>query len=222
MKFKDKISIFCFLSIIFSSEISAKSLKLEQIADNNSNYLHDFETFVSKEIINIIIEIPKGTKEKWEVSKINGKLEKDFFMGKPRIIQFDPYPVNYGTIPKTVLPRNIGGDGDPLDVILIGSELIRGQVVEGKIIGLLKFLDYGEYDDKIVAVPLNKDFENINNVEDLINLEESYNLKSIINWFTKYKDENIVTYHGHSNKEQAIKQVLLSNKYYNRYGIKKR
>ena len=222
MKFKNKISIFCFLSIIFSSEISAKSLKFEQIADNNLNYLHDFETFVSKEIINIIIEIPKGTKEKWEVSKINGKLEKDFFMGKPRIIQFDPYPVNYGTIPKTVLPRNIGGDGDPLDVILIGSELIRGQVVEGKIIGLLKFLDFGEYDDKIVAVPLNKDFENINNVEDLINLEESYNLKSIINWFTKYKGENIVTYQGYSNKEQAIKQVLLSNKYYNRYGIKKR
>ena len=222
MKFKDKILIFFFLSIIFLTEVNAKSLKLEQIDNNNLNYLYDFETFVSKEIINIVIEIPKGTKEKWEVSKINGKLEKDFFMGKPRVIQFDPYPVNYGTIPKTVLPRNIGGDGDPLDVILIGGQLIRGQVVEGKIIVLIKFLDFGEYDDKIVAVPLNAEFENINNIEDLINVKEKYNLKSIINWFTEYKGENIVTYYGYSNKEQAIKKVLLSNKYFNRYGIKKR
>ena len=73
MKFKDKILIFFFLSIIFLTEVNAKSLKLEQIDNNNLNYLYDFETFVSKEIINIVIEIPKGTKEKWEVSKINGK-----------------------------------------------------------------------------------------------------------------------------------------------------
>ena len=59
-------------------------------------------------------------------------------MGTPRIINYGNYPVNYGMIPKTVLPINLGGDGDPLDAIVLGNPLPRGTVLKAKIIGLLK------------------------------------------------------------------------------------
>ena len=56
-------------------------------------------------------------------------------------------------IPRTLLPKELGGDGDPLDVLVLGRALPRGSVVETKVLGVLKLLDRGEQDDKILAVP---------------------------------------------------------------------
>ena len=85
-------------------------------------------------------------------------------MGKPRTINYEPYPINYGMIPRTALPTRIGGDGDPLDIIVLGPPLTQGDVVQVKIIGIMKMTDFGERDDKIIAVPINSElaqFENL-------------------------------------------------------------
>ena len=94
---------------------------------SNNNFINDIDSFASKNHINVIVEIPKGTNEKWEVDKITGSLMQDYEMGEPRYTSLN-YPFNYGIIPRTSLPIKLGGDGDPLDVIIVGDKLQRGQI----------------------------------------------------------------------------------------------
>ena len=56
----------------------------------------------------------------------------EFKDGKPRIVKYLGYPGNYGMVPKTLLPENLGGDGDPLDVIVLGPQVERGSVIKCK------------------------------------------------------------------------------------------
>jgi len=55
-------------------------------------------------------------------------------------------------IPQTLLSKENGGDGDPLDVIILGPSISRGSVVKAHLIGVLKLLDGGEQDDKLIAI----------------------------------------------------------------------
>ena len=57
-------------------------------------------------------------------------------------------------VPRTLLPESDGGDGDPLDVIILGPAVPRGSVVEVRPVAVLDLLDQGERDDKILAVPV--------------------------------------------------------------------
>ena len=116
------------------------------------NFLKDFEPINSDGTINVVIEIPAGTAAKWEVDKKDGSLKWEFKEGKPRIVKYLGYPGNYGMVPQTLLSKELGGDGDPLDVLVLGKMVPRGSVVDAKLIGILKFLDGGEQDDKLLAV----------------------------------------------------------------------
>ena len=80
-------------------------------------------------IIIFLLEIPAGTKQKWEVNKNSGLLEWEEKNGKKRIVKFLGYLGNYGFIPQT-----LGGDGDPLDVIDLDESKPRGSVVETKLL----------------------------------------------------------------------------------------
>ncbi len=108
------------------------------------------DKFKNKTIIatqfDVIIEITKGSKNKYEYDYETGLLKLD------RILYTSThYPQNYGFIPKTMAQ-----DGDPLDVLVISSEAILPlSIVTCKPIGVLKMLDGGKEDYKIVAVPLN-------------------------------------------------------------------
>jgi inorganic pyrophosphatase len=62
-----------------------------------------------------------------------GNLKK----GVSRVVQSLPYPANYGMIPQTLSPEEIGGDGDPLDVLLLGEAVPRGAYVKGKLIRVM-------------------------------------------------------------------------------------
>jgi inorganic pyrophosphatase len=133
--------------------------------------------------LNAVIEIPAGTNAKWETDPVTGTLAWEFKNGAPRIIKYLGYVGNYGMIPRTV-----GGDGDPLDVLVIGGPLLRGSVVKAKLIGALKVLDGGDPDDKLVAVlpgsPLYSD--SINTLKDLD--REFDGITDIIKtWFLNYK-----------------------------------
>jgi len=138
--------------------------------------------------VRAIIEIPTGTSAKWEVSKDDPKaVYWELRKGAPRLISYLGYPGNYGSIPGTALPKELGGDGDPLDVIVLGQAVPRGEVVDVRVIGVLKMLDGGEQDDKLVAV-LTKDSP-LSHVESMAQLDAEFpGASQIVDiWFANYK-----------------------------------
>ena len=136
--------------------------------------------------IQVVIEIPTGTTAKWEVDKSDGLLHWEIKNGNPRIVEYLGYPGNYGMIPRTLLAKDSGGDGDPLDVIVLGPPVDRGSVVKAKLIGVLKLLDGGEQDDKLIAVLEDTSFYFLNSINDL---DENFSGVSLIlsTWFESYK-----------------------------------
>ena len=165
--------------------------------------------------------IPRGSNEKWKTSKIDGNLKQEYFKGKPRLITYGSYPVNYGIIPQTVLPLRNGGDGDPLDILILGKELKQGQIVEVRPIGIMKMSNNGEKDDKIVAVQLDDNFNNIKTLSEFS--EKNPNtLKEIKKWFENYKGKNIVIFKSFNDSNAAIKLIKNAELYYKKYGVKQR
>ena len=142
-------------------------------------------------------------------------------MGSPRVINHTAYPVNYGMIPQTVLPVSRGGDGDPLDAIILGDALVKGEVIQAKILGVMRMTDGGEQDDKIISVPLNSILSNYNNIEHLNN-ERPEILENIKDWFIQYKGDNVVKFIKFESEEKGNSLVKESNKYYKRFGLKER
>lgn len=110
-------------------------------------------------IVKCLIEIPKGSKVKYELCKQTGLLMLD------RVLYSSVhYPANYGLIPQT-----LDEDGDPLDILVICQEPIQSMaIVEAKIIGVMNMIDSGLKDRKILAVA-NKDIavNYINNIDEL-------------------------------------------------------
>ncbi|EHA16607.1 inorganic diphosphatase [Halomonas sp. HAL1] len=138
--------------------------------------------------VRAIVEIPTGTSAKWEVSKDDPKaVYWEYKDGEPRVVSYLGYPGNYGAIPGTALPKELGGDGDPLDVIVLGQAVPRGEIVDVNVIGVLKMLDGGEQDDKLIAV-LTQDSP-FAHIESMAQLDSEYPAVSqIIDlWFANYK-----------------------------------
>ena len=127
---------------------------------------------INNGFLNVVVEVPLGTNEKYEWNSQTLKMEID------RLEPVDlPEPVNYGFIPRT-----IGDDGDALDAFIISKDSIpTGSVIQAKIIGVMKFIDKGVSDDKIVTVLLN---DSINSLVDV----PKYIIDNIENFFTHYKD----------------------------------
>jgi inorganic pyrophosphatase len=94
------------------------------------------------DVVNALIEIPQGSKTKYEIDKTTGLLKLD------RVIYSSfHYPVNYGFIPQT-----LGKDGDPLDILVMCSESIQPLcLVEAFVIGNMQMIDTGLIDDKIIT-----------------------------------------------------------------------
>lgn len=146
----------------------------------------DFEARPAPGLVNVVVEIPAGTSAKWEVEKDDGSLRWEFKKGEPRIVRYLPYPGNYGLIPRTAMPEELGGDGDPMDVIVLGPAVERGALVRARPIGVLKLLDRGEQDDKVLAV---QEGTPLGDVNDLAELEERFRGVGAIveTWFSNYK-----------------------------------
>jgi len=95
---------------------------------------------------NAVIEIPKGSRVKYELDKPTGLLRVDRILYSSVI-----YPANYGFI-----PRSYCGDMDPLDVLVLGNEpVVPLTMMRARAIGVMHMLDQGQPDDKIVAVHIN-------------------------------------------------------------------
>jgi inorganic pyrophosphatase len=153
-------------------------------------------------IINVVIEIPAGTTAKWEVDKKDGVLRWQYKKGAPRIVRYLGYPGNYGMVPRTLLPKPAGGDGEPLDVIVLGPPITRGSVVEAKLIGVLTLLDGGEQDDKLIAL---LEGNPLAEVDDLHGLEEQFPgaMTIIETWFVNYKGPGEMESKGYRSADEA-------------------
>lgn len=202
------LTLLCFLVIAMSTACEHVSVKqdvqTDTVGELPENLLTDYEAISKKGIVNAAIEIPAGTLEKWEVNKSTGQLDLEEIDGKPRIINYLGYPANYGMIPRTLLPKEQGGDGDPLDVLVLGPAMEKGIVVQCKVIAVLYLLDSGEQDDKLIAVSMNSPMKSINSIEEL---DSNYNGASEIIklWFENYKGPGKMESKGFGSREEAIK-----------------
>jgi inorganic pyrophosphatase len=127
-------------------------------------------------VINVVIEIPAGSSHKIEWNRELAVMQLDRV--EPAIFA---KPTNYGFIPQT-----LDEDGDELDVLLVTDEpLPTGVFLEATVIGVMKFEDGGEVDDKIVAVPAD-DRNTGNRIQSLADIPQL--VRQLENHFTHYKD----------------------------------
>ncbi len=135
------------------------------------------------EVVNCIIEIPRGSRAKYELDKESGLLRLD------RVLYSSVYyPHNYGFIPKTYCE-----DDDPLDILLISMiEIVPMCIVPAKIIGVMRMLDGNEADDKIIAVA-DKD-ASVNHINDITDLPSHMmlELKSFFEDYKKLENKSVV------------------------------
>lgn len=166
------------------------------------SFLTGYEPLNADSTVNMVVEIPTGTTAKWEVDKSDGSMRWEFRNGKPRVVQYLGYPGNYGMIPQTSLPKEQGGDGDPLDIIVLGDPRPRGSVVRARLLGVLKLLDNNEQDDKLIAVMADTPLEAANN---LLELNERFpGVTAIVEtWFQNYKGAGVMQSLGYGEVAEA-------------------
>ena len=161
--------------------------------------------------VNVVIEIPKGTTGKWEVSLEDGTIKWEFKKGKPRTVTYQGgYIANYGSIPQTALPKKLGGDGDPVDVVVLGAPLPRGEVVKVKLIGVLNLIEDGEYDGKLIALKKGSPEYGAASIEDL-NSNFGNIVDKMSSWFENYKGPDAgMKVVGHGDADEAMETLLAS------------
>lgn len=157
------------------------------------------------EIVNGLIEIPKGSRAKYEIDKASGLLKLD------RVLYSSVYyPANYGFIPQTYCD-----DKDPLDILVICQvDLVPVSIVPAKIIGVMRMVDSGEGDDKIIAVAAGD--PSVNHYNDISELPHHF-ISELRNFFENYKkleNKEVIIEKFHS-KEVALKVLQESIDLYN-------
>jgi inorganic pyrophosphatase len=201
-----KITILITALLLLSSCQTTIKQQTEIIDDYN--FLRDFPTFTADNLVNVVVEIPAGTNQKWEVNKSSGYLEWERInVDSLRTINYLPYPANYGFVPQTLLSKGSGGDGDPLDVFLLDAALERGEVIPSRIIAVIKMLDRGEQDDKLIAVPSGSHFASVHSLEELLVIYPGV-IEILSSWLSNYKGEGLVEIQSVKNEEHAMEFVI--------------
>ena len=145
------------------------------------NIWHDIDpAMIKPDNFSALIEIPKGGKCKYELDKRTST----------------HYPANYGFIPRT-----FADDGDPLDVLVIGAEPIYPMtLVQVYPIGVMRMIDGGRLDDKIIAVPFSDpNYNTITSIDDL----PAHIFDEIMHFFSVYKQLE--------NKQTAVKELFCTD-----------
>ncbi|OGG78142.1 hypothetical protein A3A36_02185 [Candidatus Kaiserbacteria bacterium RIFCSPLOWO2_01_FULL_52_12b] len=138
------------------------------------NLLHDIDPG-TKDEMNVIVEINKGSHNKYEIDKKTGliALDRVAYTGQD-------FPFDYGFVPQTLWE-----DGDALDVIILTTyPLMPGILVRVRPVALMNMIDSGEGDDKIIAVPV--DDPRWKEVQDLVDVN-THTLKVIEHFYSTYK-----------------------------------
>lgn len=163
-------------------------------------------------IVNAVIEIPQGSRCKYEIDKPTGLLRLDRV-----IFSSFYYPINYGFIPQTY-----GGDKDPLDILVITSLSVQPlTLMDAKVIGVMQMVDGGDPDDKIIAVAATDPGVNhYNNIEEL----PKHFFDELRHFFEEYKklENKSVVVEDFGDKAKALAIVEEAIEFYKEnFGNKK-
>ncbi len=163
-------------------------------------------------VVNCIIEIPKGKRNKYEIDKKTGFIKLDRYL-----YSASHYPGDYGLIPQT-----LADDGDPLDILVMVNEpTFSGCLIEARIVGGFKMLDRGSGDYKVLAVP-NSDplFAEFQELEDV----PKHFLREVEHFFVSYKQLEGVTIEpqGWDHRVEAMETVRLAIRHFTEARIGKR
>lgn len=157
--------------------------------------------------INVIIEIPKGSYNKYEIDKETGLIALD------RVnYSSAPYPFDYGYVPQT-----LWDDGDALDVIVLTTYPLNvGIQVAVRPVGIMEMIDSGDSDYKVIAVPVNdKRFDHVQDIADV----NPHSLKEFSHFWETYKilkgKGDVVTVNAVKGKAEAMAAVEKSIEMYN-------
>jgi len=164
------------------------------------NLWHDIEPG-SKEAMNVIVEINKGSKNKYEIDKKTGLIALDRVAHTAQ-----DFPFDYGFV-----PRSLWHDNDPLDVVLLTTyPLMPGILVRARPVAIMNMIDSGEGDDKIIAVPVDDPrFATLKDLSDI----NPHTLKEIEHFYSTYKKlqdkvVEVTGFKGRSEAESAFKEGL--------------
>jgi len=145
----------------------------------------------------VVIEVPMGSKNKYELDKESGLLRLDRVL-----FSAVHYPANYGFV-----PRSFCDDGDPLDALVLGQEpVVPLTIMDARAIGVMRMRDDKGIDDKIIAVSVNDpEYHGRRKLDDL----PEYKLREIQRFFEDYKalEQKEVVVHGIQEREEAL-QIL--------------
>jgi inorganic pyrophosphatase len=159
------------------------------------------------EQVNVVVEIPRGSRNKYELDKGSGLMRLD------RVLYSAVhYPGDYGFIPQT-----LAEDGDPCDaLVLVKEPTFAGCLIEVRPLGMLRMLDHGEADNKILTVPIrDPNHEEYFDIADL----PGHFLKEIEHFFQIYKDleGKEVQVLGWAQSVEAYREILASIERYRAY-----
>ena len=192
------LNFFSFLNMVFLILIFTNKF-LYSNPINEINIKNDDGSY------NFFVEIPAGTKEKWEVNKRNGLLEWEEKKGRKKVIKFLPYPGNYGFIPQTW-----GADGDPVDVVDLDESIERGSVKRIRIVGGLYFEDKKTVDIKFIGLDPEGTFKNIETIQDLV-LNKFASLEILKIWFESYKKSGKMIFFRLIDRDESIEIIKNSH-----------
>lgn len=169
---------------------------------------HDVEVGdQAPDLVPVIIEVPKGSKNKYELDKPSGLLKVDRVL-----FSSVHYPANYGFI-----PRSYCGDHDPLDVLVLGQEpVVPMTIMTARPIGVMKMLDQGEADDKIIAVHANDpEFDSYTSITQL----PPHRLKEVQRFFEDYKilENKAVKIEKFLDRDEALEVIRESLELYKKH-----
>lgn len=150
-------------------------------------------------IINMIVEIPKGRRSKFEVDKVSGLIKLDRYLYSSAM-----YPGDYGFVPRTLCE-----DGDPLDVLVMVNEpTFAGCLIECRPLGLFRMTDKGDNDFKVLAVPhTDPIFADYHSLADV----PKHYLIEVEHFFATYKElegGNQVKTNGWGDVDEAHHEVI--------------
>lgn len=158
------------------------------------------------EHVNAIIEIPKGSRAKYEIHKDSGLIMLD------RVLYASMYyPQNYGFIPQT-----LGEDGDPLDIMVLTQVTVVPRcLIPSKVIGVMRMVDRGEPDDKILAVA--EGDASVAHINDVSELPDYFRVE-LKHFFEEYKtlENKIVVVDEFQSKEKGMQIIIESIDRYNK------
>lgn len=168
----------------------------------------ELPSFTQDGLLQAVIEIPAGTNTKYEYNRDKMCFQPDIRDGKARKVNFISYPVNYGFIPSTRMDKSRGGDGDPLDVLVLAEHIPTGSTVQVVPIGLLKLSDLGELDHKVLAIPADVE-KRIITAKDWDTFQRDYSIiRHILELFFMYYDGlGTLTVMGWGDEKEALSEI---------------